>query len=414
MRIIFIVIFCVYSFTSYAQIDRTLYINKIKTICPSADVIEMEAKDDFVEIEYLCEEQIYEVGLSYDLNILYTETETTIDNAALHLIQKKLNKKFFGWTIDEFALVEMHDTSFYKVEVLLDGVEENIYFTLKGKYYKTKNMVLNESWNIASLKKNEWYKHTNYQLTRPVTTYEMPEILKEISGIAVLNDTDIFCVQDEVGIVFRYNIQKNELTDIYKFTDIGDFEDITIQNNTLNVLRSDGTIFSFDYKNYTGESASKILPLKCMNIEGLFFDHASNQFLVACKDQLINEESSKRHVFSMNASESAEPKVEFVIDLKDINNYLKKHYHEIYTKIIKLNPSAIAVHPITRETYILSASNRLLAIYNQGQLKDVYPLAEELFYKPEGISFNEKGDMYIATEGNKKEYVGGQIHCFAW
>lgn len=47
-------------------------------------------------------------------------------------------------------------------------------------------------------------------------------------------------------------------------------------------------------------------------------------------------------------------------------------------------------------------------------LKVVYPLPGELFYKPEGISFTNEGDMYISTEGNKKGYVGEQIHYLKW
>ncbi|MBN2348019.1 MAG: hypothetical protein JXJ22_04230 [Bacteroidales bacterium] len=412
MRIFLMITFCTFLLLCKAQGDRTTYINKVKTICPDADIIEIETKDDFIEIEYLCDKKVVEVGLGFDLKIIYRESETTIDNKTLEKIHKKLDKKYFGWTIDEFSLVETPDTNFYKAEILRDGIEENLYFTLDGKYYKTKNIVLNESWNIASLEKSEFYNKSNYNLTRPDKTYEMPEILVEISGIAVLNETDIFCIQDEAGIVFRYNTQNEELSGMYRFTDVGDFEDITIQNEMVNILRSDGTVFSLNYGNYTGKSEFRNLPLNCMNAEGLFYDNTNNRFLIVCKDQLINQESSLRHVFSLNSVNSTLPEIEFVIDLKEINAFIYEHYKEIDNKIIKLNPSSISVHPITGEIFVLSASNRLLAIYKNHQLKNIYPLAEELFYKPEGISFGQNGDMYISTEGNKKGYVGGQIHYF--
>jgi len=414
MRFFLAITFSLVLLACKAQEEKANYINKIKEICPNADIIEVETKDDYIEIEYLCGKKIFETGLTYDLKIIYTETETTIDDKTLFKIHKKLDKKYFGWTIDEFALVEMPDTSFYKAEILRDGIEENVYFTLNGKYYKTKNIVLNESWNIASLEKSEYYSKSAYNLTRPDKTYDMPEILVEISGIAVLNETDILCIQDEDGIVFRYNIQKEELANMYRFTDVGDFEDITIQDDFINILRSDGTVFSIDYTNYSGMSDSRILPLNCMNIEGLFYNKSNNKYLIACKDQLINHESSLRSIFSLDKNSTTQPEIEFTIDLNEINTFFKKHYTGIETKIIKLNPSSISVHPITDEIFILSASNRLLAIYEKNILKSIYPLAEELFYKPEGISFGKNGDMFISTEGNKKGYVGGQIHYFKW
>ena len=414
MRYFLVVTFSLVFLSCKAQVEKENYINKIMAICPDADIIEVETKEDYIEIEYLCNKKIFETGLTFDLKIIYTETETSIDDKTLFKIHKKLDKKYFGWSIDEFALVEMPDTSFYKAEILRDGIEENVYFTIDGKYYKTKNIVLNESWSIASLEKSDNYSKSGYNLTQPDKSYDMPEILVEISGIAVLNETEIFCIQDEAGIVFRYNLHEEELVKMYRFTDVGDFEDITIQDDKVNILRSDGTVFSIDYDNYSGKSESRILPLNCMNIEGLFYHKTNNKYLIACKDQLINQESSLRHIFSLDKSNLSQPEIEFTIDLNEINTVFKKNYSGITAKIITLNPSSISVHPITGDIYVLSASNRLLAVYGNNQLKNVYPLAEELFYKPEGISFGNNGDMFISTEGNKKGYVGGQIHYFKW
>lgn len=414
MRFLFLNMLIAVVLSCNAQDERVSYVNEIMKLCPDADIIEIEPKEDYIEIEYLCGDKVVETGLSFDLKIIYTETETTIDDKTLSKIQKKLDKRYFGWTIDEFALVEMLDISFYKAEILHDGIEENVYFTLDGKYYKAKNMVLNEFWDISSLKKNNYYNSWIYDLTQPDKSYDMPEILVEISGIAIIDETDVFCIQDEIGVVFRYNLQKEEINKMYRFTDVGDFEDITIIDDKVNIIRSDGTIFSLDYTNYTGTSESKILPLNCMNIEGLFYDKAKKRYLIACKDQLINQKSSLRHIFSLHKNSSAPPEIEFTIDLNEINTFFHSHYDGFNTNIINLNPSSISVHPITGEVFILSASNRLLAIYQDKQLRNIFPLPEELFYKPEGISFTSNGDMFISTEGNKKGYVGGQIHYFKW
>lgn len=412
MRFIISVLLIVFLYSIHAQENKTNYINRILEICPDADIIEVETKDDYVEIEYLCNDKIFETGLTFDLKIIYTETETEIDGKILHKIESKLDKEYFGWTIDEFSLVKMPDTSFYKAEILHDGIEENIYFTLDGKYFKAKNMVLQEAWNIASLESNPHYKKSAYYLTRPDETYDLPEILVEISGIAVLNDSEIFCIQDEAGIVFRYNLQKRELTNMHRFTDKGDFEDITVQDNMVHILRSDGTVFGMNHIDYKGITDSRIIPLSCMDIEGLFYENSRKRFLIACKDKSINQKSSLRHIYSLGTNFSSEPEIALSIDLKEINTFFNKQYGDFNTKTITFNPSSISVHPISGEIFILSASNRLLAIYSDNRLKNIYPLAEELFYKPEGIGFSSNGDMYISSEGNKKGYIGGQIHYF--
>jgi len=414
MRFLFLNIFIAVFLSCNAQDEKTGYVKKIMSLCPDADIIEIEVKEDYVEIEYLCGNKIVETGLTFDLKIIYNESETTIENKTLEIIHKKLNKRYFGWTIDEFALVEMPDTSFYKAEILRDGVEENLYFTLDGKYYKPQNVALNESWNIALLEKSDLYNKSAYKLTHPDKTYEMPEILTEISGIAALNESEIFCIQDEIGVVFRYNLQNEEINKMYRFTDVGDFEDITIADDKLNILRSDGTIFSIAYTYFSGISDSRILPLNCMNIEGLFYNKNENKYLIACKDQLMNEKSSLRHVYSLKENSSEHAKIDLVIDANEINTFFRNYYPELDAEVIQINPSAISVHPISGEIFVLSASNRLLAIYKNRQLECVYPLAEELFYKPEGLSFTENGDLFISSEGNKKGYTGGQIHYFKW
>lgn len=79
-------------------------------------------------------------------------------------------------------------------------------------------------------------------------------------------------------------------------------------------------------------------------------------------------------------------------------------------KQLQLNPSALAIHPLTGDWYVLSATNRLLAVYSQGQLMSVYPLPAEVYYKPEGMTFCPNGDLYLSSEGMKNGYIGGEIY----
>ena len=415
MRIALLNLFLLFFIVCKGQNKDQRYEEKILMLCPKAEIIEVETKEDYVEIEYLCEGEKIETGLTFDLQILYSESEAVINDETLSRIRKKLDKKYFGWSIDEASLIEMADTSFYKVEVVHEqGIEDNVYFTLDGKFYKSGNIPFNEVWNLDMLEAHPFYNRFGYRLTRPDQTYEMPDILVEISGIALLNESELFCVQDEEGIVFRYDLQEEEVSQMYRFTDVGDFEDITINGDEVYILRSDGTIFSFNYRNFSGDFHSRTVPLNCPDIEGLFFYGAEKRYLIACKDKPINENNSVRHIYGMDDVHSGTLELEFVINLNEINSFIKSHYPEFGSTVMQFNPSAVAVHPVTGEVFVLSADNRLLTIYENKKLKSVYPLAEELFYKPEGLGFAVNGDLYISSEGIKNGFLKGQIHYFKW
>lgn len=394
------------------QPENKEYLNKIMELCPTADIIDIESKTDYVEIEYRCNGVLTEVGLNHSKEVIFTETEVEIPSDVMQKIQHKLDKKYYGWVIDEYAFVELADTSFYKVELLLGGVEENIYFTTDGKYYNAKNMVVNESWDMKSLSNASHYKNAPYDFLTPQRTYEMPEILKEISGIAWAGNNTLYCVQDETGIIFKYNIEKEELSGMIRFTDLGDFEDVALYNDTAYILRSDGTLFYFNHVNYTGKYEKSLVPVNCLNLEGLYIDKSNKSFLISCKDQSINTYDSYRSVYAFSIENNHLPVIAFTIDLDEINKMLNEKYPKLTKEKIQFNPSAIAAHPLTNEKYILSATNRMLAIYREKKLIDLYPLPAELYYKPEGIDFTEKGDLFISTEGMKKGYLDGQIFFF--
>ena len=66
--------------------------------------------------------------------------------------------------------------------------------------------------------------------------------------------------------------------------------------------------------------------------------------------------------------------------------------------------SAIAIHPITKKLYLLSASDHLFFIFNiNGEIEYMEPLNPDIFNKAEGITFLDNGDMIITNEGQNKK-----------
>lgn len=414
MRNTVIVIAILISSCCLAQSDNNGYSDAINKICPDADIINIEVKGDYTEVEYSCNGTLFETSFDIDKNVISTETETMIPSDIMYVIQKKLDKKYQGWVVDEFAMVKTQDTSFYKAEMVKSGIEENVYFTLDGKYYRPKNLIVNEDWDLKTLASSSYFKNAPYSFLNPDKTFDMPDVLKEISGIALAGNSILYCIQDETGAIFKYNMEKDELSGMLRYTDKGDFEDITVHNDTAYILRSDGTLFYFNHKNFDGKVNQLVVPLNCMNIEGIFFNKSDHSIYIACKDPEITDYGDNRVIYRVSADRISTPDVALIIKLNEINKKVTEIYPSLSGKKFQFNPSAIAIHPVTNEKYILSASNRFLAIYNQNGLNTIYPLPAEIYYKPEGIAFTETGDMYISSEGMKDGHVGGQIYYFKY
>lgn len=393
-----------------AQTDKAAYLNQINEKYPGADIVEFEVKEGYVEIEFLYEGAVYEVGMDSNKDVIYREEATTVPASVLPKIERKLTESYVGWTVDEYAKVTRGDTAFYKVELMKEGVEENVYFSLEGKYFKMGNVVVDEPWTKGDLMQLPLFTSAPYDFLRPARTYELPELLREVSGIALDEDGSILCVQDELGVVFRFDPKEERLDGMYRFADIGDFEDIVVNRHNVYVLRSDGAIFQFDTKDYDGTLSQAIVPLPSMNMEGLFLHPSGRELLFASKEDKVGGTGWQRAVYSQRLKKGARPVEVLTIDQQALNEHLAKVFPAIKGKQFQLNPSALAIHPVTGDWYILSATNRLLVIYSQGQLKAVYPLPAEVYYKPEGMDFCPNGDLYLSSEGMKNGYIGGEVY----
>ena len=399
--------------TVHAQQDRSKYIKKVLTFCPDADITEYESKTDYVEVEFLCDGEVFEMGIDQNFNIIFRENETEIQPVIMGIIQKKLNKKHTGWLLDEHVLVTTEDTSYYRFEIIKEGIEQNVYFSLEGKNFKPKGIVSLEPWNEENLKSAVIMQQSSYPFLTPTTTYDLPDLLREISGLAVLNDSIIYAVQDELGIVFKYNLKSNQIEEMKKFTDIGDFEDLYLNGDDLVVLRSDAAVFKINKNKNASQVLPIFLPINSMNVEGVYFDKTTGRTLIASKEALLNRAANERHIYSFDLTNlNNKPKIELTINIDDIASFLTEKYNFDHKQPVQFNPSAVAIHPITKNHFILSASHRLLIEYQQGKLIAVYPLPATIYYKPEGLCFTNNGDLYISSEGSKDGLFAGQVFYF--
>ena len=230
-----------------------------------------------------------------------------------------------------------------------------------------------------------------------VQKWELPNILSEVSGIAMMDNNRIACIQDEDGIIFIYNLKTSKLEEKIKFGDSGDYEGVALVGTTAYVLRSDGTIFEIDdFANQTAPAIKHTIPLKGKyDFEGLCYDKKNNRLLLNIKNM---DKDEFKPIFAFDLStKQLKPEPVFNINFNDpVFDILevKKSYKILY-------PTEIGIHPVTGNIYVLEAKNpKLLILDPTGKPLKLYVFKEKQFRQAEGLSFSKEGDLFISNEGN--------------
>ena len=246
--------------------------------------------------------------------------------------------------------------------------------------------------------------YPGYDFNRPDNMVQLPKILHEISGLTDIDQHRLALVQDEDGIIFIYDCQKEEIVKQIKFGESGDYEGVTRVGNDIYVLRSDGKLFeikNFESEDFKVKEHSTGIPVK--NSEGLGYDVKRNRILIAGKSRPNGDEySRKKAVFAFDLKKmSLDRQPVYTFKIEDIERFIEVHRSNLeIVQNLNINPSAIAVHPITDRLFVLSSKDQLVYIFDQkSKLESVYQLDRKIHSQPEGITFLDNGEMFISNEG---------------
>ncbi|MFD1095877.1 hypothetical protein [Salegentibacter chungangensis] len=229
--------------------------------------------------------------------------------------------------------------------------------------------------------------------------WDLPIELEEISGFVMLSDDRLACIQDEEGIIFIYNLNKEEIEEEYEFGGNGDYEGLAVNGNDAYVLKSNGTIY--EVKDYAS-SSRKVREIQTVltarqNTEGLSLDTKNNRLLITLKDSEKDDENFKNiYAYDLGLNKlSTEPVIK--IDLRDsVFSGLKANQ---LTR--KMSPSEISIHPSTGEYYIVDGPRpKLLILDKNGKPRDLYLFDPVKIAQPEGIGFTSDGRLFISNEGH--------------
>lgn len=256
----------------------------------------------------------------------------------------------------------------------------------------------------------------DYDLSAPGRVYILPASLHEISGITEVDASSIACVQDEHGIIFIYDINRNQITRQFFFAAEGDYEGIARVDNTLFVLRSDEVLAEIvNFRSDKLDRRAHMVNIPGKDTEGLCYDKNNNRLLIAPK--VIPDDKSgnkdKRFIYGFDLATKSlikEPVISF--DIKTIERFVLDNNIKVPMKgkkgeekkpDIKMQISAIGIHPVTNRLFVISGPERILFVFDiKGNIKYLERLDRDLFPQPEGITFMKNGDMYISSEGVKK------------
>lgn len=291
------------------------------------------------------------------------------------------------------------------------------------KHYYNQSFMKKISWKIISLHLItiliSWTSFTGsgYNIQKPTATFVLPDILHEISGLTSIDNNTFACIQDENGIIFIYDIALNKIIKQYNFKLDGDYEGIAKVNDTMYVLRSDGTLFEFtNYESPNFKLKTYATGIPANNNEGLCYDASSSMLLNANKGKMSKgkEYKDKRAIYGFDLKTKKliqKPVYEF--DVNVVKKYAIDNKIKVNTKarkgenpepFIKFMTSAIAIHPFSKKLYVLSAADHLFFVFNQnGSIDHMESLNANTFNKAEGITFLDNGDMLITNEGQQKK-----------
>jgi DNA-binding beta-propeller fold protein YncE len=238
----------------------------------------------------------------------------------------------------------------------------------------------------------------NYNLGKP-EKFSMPESLLEVSGITFNNgksDT-IYAINDEEGRFFRLGWKVKKQLNV-KFGKKGDYEDVAIVNGKVIILKSNGHLFSFPFAESTEEEVSDVIEYSDLlpkgEYEGIYGDQATGKLYVICKNCKADDPKQTVEGYIFQIGDAVYPAGAFSIAVDEIKSFtgkVKKGFQ----------PSALAKNPVTGEWFVLSGLNKMLVITDSAwKVTAARPLSGNTFNQPEGIAFDNTGNLYISNEGD--------------
>lgn len=229
---------------------------------------------------------------------------------------------------------------------------------------------------------------SRYDIDKPNNRMEMPQNLKEISGLSFYKDNQLACVNDEKGTVFIYDLASHKVIETIDIGKNGDYEGIEVVDDEIFIMKSNGKIKGFKISDGS-ERKIDCSDKDVKEYEGLSYHPQTRSLLLVTKEK-DKDKNDKKTIYAYSLTTEKFSKYLTINEDMIKGNDGKKTFA----------PSGIAVHPITGEIFIVSSQGKKLLILSpEGEKNTLIELDPETFVQPEGICFTPNGDLYISSEG---------------
>lgn len=257
-------------------------------------------------------------------------------------------------------------------------------------------LILNSCQSVTSSTSSNLVDSTQVLNLANRESFELPAELDEISGhtFVIGNDDLVYCVQDENGDIFGYNLKDKKIERVIPFAKNGDYEGITNDGTFFYVLKSNGSIFSLPIEGNTNAVKEFKNLLGKGEYESLGIDTVKKELVVICKRCKADHKLQQTTGYILKYNETGEVTLanSFVINLKEASAIDSK-----FPKVF--NPSAITKKVSSGEWYILSSIDKLILVTDANfKPLSIVPFSRKLYEQPEGIAFDSQENLYISSE----------------
>lgn len=264
-------------------------------------------------------------------------------------------------------------------------------------------------------------RYQNYDFSKPVRAVALPEELDEISGLSLSSDGNtLFAIADEEGVLYQINPLTGDIIASYPFWKEGDYEGVEQVGEVVYVVKSSGTVYAITDVGTDTQEVTKYNDFleKENDVEGLGYCPITGQLLLACKAQPGEglDETRNKAIYGFDLRGGrliSQPRV--IMQRDSVESYLKRctpseGFHKICRifdseeESFKLNTAALAVHPITGNYYLTSSKGQLLGVMTpNGQVLFLTKLPKDLHPQPEGLAFDNAGNLFVANESRDEQ-----------
>jgi uncharacterized protein YjiK len=228
------------------------------------------------------------------------------------------------------------------------------------------------------------------------TEWIMPKELNEISGIALVNDHTLACVQDEKGFIYLYDLEESKVTKQIDFAGKGDYEGIAVNGQTAYVITGNGILYEIkDFLNQAVVDRFELDLEKGQETEALCFDNKNNRLLLAFKNEKNDDIIPAIYSFDLSTKTlNSEPVINPDLSeapVRKKNRNIKKLWQ----------PSDITIDHKNQKLYVIDAINQHIMQFSlDGEFIEMERTDPHVLDQPEGIAIAEDGSIYICNDAN--------------